>query len=38
MKQEMAFFFKRLELDLVEAWDDEGKVIMNLPWKKPWVS
>ncbi len=36
MKQELALFFKRLEVNLVEAWDDEGNAIIHsLPWKKP---
>ncbi len=31
----MVFFFKKLEVNLMEAWDDEGKaIISSLSWKK----
>jgi hypothetical protein len=29
MKQELALFFKKLEINLVEAWDDEGNAIIH---------
>ncbi len=38
MQQEMALFFKRFEIDLMEMWDDESNAINhNLPKKKPLV-
>jgi len=38
MEQEMAPFFKRLEVDLMEMWDDENNAIIHSKsWKKPLV-
>ncbi len=35
MKKQVALFFKKLEVDLVKVWDDEGKaIISSLSWKK----
>ncbi len=37
-KEQVALLFRRLEVDIMETWDDEGKAfILNLLWKKPLV-
>lgn len=38
IEEQVALFFRRLEVDLMETWDDEGKaIIFSLSWKKPWI-
>jgi hypothetical protein len=37
-EKQVAFLKKKLEVDLMEMWDDEGKVvIVSMSWKKPLV-
>jgi hypothetical protein len=36
MEKQVAPFIRRLEADLMDAWDDESKVVISsLLWKKP---
>jgi hypothetical protein len=38
MEQEAALFFKRLEIDFMEMWDDESNTIIHsMSWNKPLV-
>jgi hypothetical protein len=38
MEKQMAPFFRRLQVNFMEVWDDEGKVVIySMSWKKPLV-